>query len=193
MMRYQSILGCIISCFFAFVLLGKGEGFADGKNNMYTLYPPQLSVPSGKPGEIRRLIMQFYNWTLICDENKILKQGICNVTQTVHDEEDNTVFSWSLVSTKNGQPAMLFRTLPNADTTIPIKISMEGVKEPILVRYTQCDQVVCLAQSVLSPVLSDQIEKKKNVCVSYNLKKGKTFFFSLPFNGLSDALFSLQR
>ncbi|CBI76798.1 conserved protein of unknown function [Bartonella clarridgeiae 73] len=160
---------------------------------MYTVYPPQLSVPSGKPGEIRRLIMQFYNWTLICDENKILKQGICNVTQTVHDEEDNTVFSWSLVSTKNGQPAMLFRTLPNADTTVPIRISMEGVKEAILVHYTQCDQVVCLAQSPLSPVLSDQIEKKKNVRVSYKLKEEKTFSFILPFNGLSDALFSLQR
>ncbi|MCL6229717.1 invasion associated locus B family protein [Bartonella bilalgolemii] len=189
MMKYQSIF---VSLFFVFVLLGKGGSFAHEKN-MYTLHPPQLSVPSGKPGEIRRLIMQFYNWTLICDENTTLKQGVCNVTQTVHDEEDNTVFSWSLVSTKNGQPAMLFRTLPNSDTTIPIKISVEDVKEPSFVRYTQCDEMVCLAQSALSPILSDQIEKKKNVRISYKLKEGKTLSFILPFNGLSEALFSLQR
>ncbi|AQX22525.1 MULTISPECIES: invasion associated locus B family protein [unclassified Bartonella] len=182
-----------VSIFFTFALLGKGESFAHEKNNTYTVQPPQLSVPSGKPGEIRRLIMQFYNWTLICDENTILNQGVCNVTQTIHDEEDNTVFSWSLVSTKNGQPAILFRTLPNADTTVPIKIFMEGIKEPSLVRYTQCDETVCLAQSGLSPILSDQIEKKKSVRISYNLKEGKTLSFILPFNGLSEALFSLQR
>ncbi|OPB31198.1 invasion associated locus B family protein [Bartonella sp. AR 15-3] len=190
MMKYQSIFSNLL---FLFILLGKSESFSHGQDNIYTVHPPQLSVPGGKPGETQRLIMQFYNWTLICDENKILKQGICNVTQAIHDKEDNTIFSWSLVSTKNGQPAILFRTLPNADTNVPIRIFMENIKEPILVHYTQCGEEVCLAQSPLGPVLSSQIEKKKNVRISYSLKEGKTFSFIAPFNGLSEALFSLQK
>ncbi|MGF7157461.1 invasion associated locus B family protein [Bartonella heixiaziensis] len=178
---------------FTLVLLGKSEGFADENNSVYTVHPPHLSVPSGAPGETRRVITQFDNWTLICDEKTSLKQGICNVTQTVHDQEDNTIFSWSLVSTKNGQAVMLFRTLPNADINVPIQMFVEGVKKPVLIRYTQCDEAVCLAQSPVGPVFSKQIEQNKKVRISYKMKEGKIFSFTVPFKGLSAALYSLQR
>ncbi|GAA5106254.1 invasion associated locus B family protein [Bartonella jaculi] len=178
---------------FTLVLLGKSESFADENNNVYTVHPPHLSVPSGAPGETRRVITQFDNWTLICDEKSSLKQGICNVTQTVHDQEDNTIFSWSLVSTKNGQAVMLFRTLPNADTNVPIRMFLEGIKKPVLIRYTQCNEAVCLAQSPLGPIFSKQIEQNKKVRISYKVKEGKIFSFTLPFKGLSAALYSLQR
>ncbi|UTO28537.1 invasion associated locus B family protein [Bartonella harrusi] len=178
---------------FVLAFIGKGESFANEKKDVYTVHPPQLSIPKGEPGETRRIIMQFDYWTLICDEKQKLKQGICNVTQTVHDQNDNTIFSWSLVSTKKGQAVMLFRTLPNTDIKTPIRIFLEGVKKPILVRYTQCNETICLAQSLVGPVLSKQIEQNKKIRISYKIKEGKVFSFTVPFEGLSAALNSLQR
>ncbi|WP_332060297.1 invasion associated locus B family protein [Bartonella sp. CB74] len=188
--KEQNILVGFLLIFF---LLGNCKSFANENNDVYTVHPPQLSVPRGGPGETRRIIMQFYNWTLICDEKKSLHQGICNVTQTVHDQRGNTIFSWSLVSTKNGQAAMLFRTLPKADTSVPIQMFVDGVKKPILIHYKQCNRIICLAQSPVGPILSRQIEQNKNVRISYKMKEGNTFSFIVPFKGLSAALYSLQK
>ncbi|MBB4076496.1 invasion protein IalB [Bartonella fuyuanensis] len=179
---------------FILALIGKGESFANESNNIYTVHPPHLSIPKGEPGEIRRIIMQFYDWTLICDEkqNLKLKQGICNVTQTVHDQEGNTIFSWSLVSTTNGQAVMLFRTLPNSDINVPVQMFVKGVKKPVLIHYTQCNETVCLAQSPVGPVLTKQIEQDNTVRISYKLKEGKVFSFTVPFKGLNAALNSFH-
>ncbi|WP_033313024.1 invasion associated locus B family protein [Bartonella rattaustraliani] len=182
-----------VSILFILALIGKGESLAGENNSVYTVRPPQLSIPKGGPGETRRIIMQFYNWTLICDEKEKLRQGICNVTQTVHDKDDNNIFSWSLVSTKSGQAVMLFRTLPNADTNVPIQMFMEGVKKPLLIHYTQCGKTVCLAQVSVGPILNKQIEQDKTVRISYKVKEGKIFSFKVPFKGLKAALYSLQR
>ncbi|WP_455482184.1 invasion associated locus B family protein [Bartonella sp. B35(2025)] len=192
-MKIKKNSAIIIKLLFISIFLGRDKGFADEKNTVYTVHPPRLSVPGGAPGEIRRVITQFYNWTLICDEKQKLKQGICNVTQTVHDQEDNTIFSWSLVATQNGEAVMLFRTLPQADTDIPIKMFLDGVKKPILIRYTQCNQAICLAQLPVGPILSKQIEQNKNVRIFYKVKGGKIFSFTVPFKGLNEALYSLQR
>ncbi|WP_455480872.1 invasion associated locus B family protein [Bartonella sp. B12(2025)] len=183
----------LVNILFVLSLLGKGESLANENKSVYTVHPPHLSVPKGEPGEIRRIIMQFDHWTLICDEKQKLKQGICNVTQTVHDQEGDTIFSWSLVSTKNGKAAMLLRTLPNADTNIPIQMYVEGVKKPVLIHYTQCSKALCLAQSAVGPIFTKQIEQNKEVRISYKVKEGKIFSFTVPFKGLSAALYSLQR
>ncbi len=47
-----------MSILFVLSLLGKGESLADENNNIYTVHPPQLSVPKGEPGEIRRIVTQ---------------------------------------------------------------------------------------------------------------------------------------
>ncbi|WP_455475078.1 invasion associated locus B family protein [Bartonella sp. B30(2025)] len=190
MIKQQNVF---VKVLFIFLLLGKSEGFAKQNNSVYTIHPPQLSVPGGAPGETRRIIMQFYNWTLICDEKQSLHQGICNVTQTIHDQEDNTIFSWSLVATNNGKAVMLFRTLPKADQNVPIQLFMDGVKKPVLIRYTQCNQKVCLAQLPIGSTLSGQIEQNKNVRITYKIREGDTLSFIAPFKGLSEALYSLQR
>ncbi|WP_375609164.1 MULTISPECIES: invasion associated locus B family protein [unclassified Bartonella] len=182
----------LVNVLFALVLIGKGESFANENDNIYTVHPPHLSIPKGEPGETRRIIMQFYDWTLICDEKQKLKQGICNVTQTVHDQEGNTIFSWSLVSTTNGQAVMLFRTLPNSDINVPIQMFVKGYKKPILIHYTQCNETVCLAQSPVGPVFAKQIEQNNKVRISYKLKEGKVFSFTVPFKGLNAALNSLR-
>ncbi|WP_336278884.1 invasion associated locus B family protein [Bartonella sp. CB175] len=178
---------------FIFVLLCENGSFADTKNSIYTVHPPRLSVPRGAPGETRRIITQFYNWTLICDEKKSLHQGICNVTQAIHDQEDHTIFSWSLVSTKSGQAVMLFRTLPKVDKSVPIKMFIDGVKKPILIRYTQCNQKVCLAQLSMGSILREQIEQNKSIRIAYKVKGGKLLSFTVPLKGLSAAVQSLQR
>ncbi|WP_273754535.1 invasion associated locus B family protein [Bartonella sp. MM73XJBT.G] len=184
----------LVKILFALALLGKGGVFANENNGVYTIHPPHLSIPRGQPGETRRIIMQFYDWTLICDEKQKLKlkQGICNVTQTVHDQEGNTIFSWSLVSTTNGQAVMLFRTLPNSDINVPIQMFVKGVKKPVLIHYTQCNETVCLAQSPVGPILTKQIEQDNKVRISYKLKEGKVFSFTVPFKGLNAALNSLR-
>ncbi|MFT4372546.1 invasion associated locus B family protein [Bartonella bacilliformis] len=169
-------------------LLNKGESFADEQSNLYTVHPPQLSVPSGKPGETRRIIMQFSDWTLICDESQTVKRGVCNVTQAIHDQEGHTIFSWSLVLTTSGQAVMLLRMLPSADISVPIRVSVEGFSEPIVIRYTQCDAKVCLAQSPLGLILRQQIEQRGKVRISYQVKSGQIFSFVAPFEGLSEAL-----
>ncbi|WP_375619476.1 MULTISPECIES: invasion associated locus B family protein [unclassified Bartonella] len=184
----------LVTVLFALALIGKSESFASENNNIYTVHPPHLSIPKGEPGETRRIIMQFYDWTLICDEKQKLKhkQGICNVTQTVHDQEGNTIFSWSLVSTTSGQAVMLFRTLPNSDINVPIQMFVKGVKKPVLIHYTQCNETVCLAQSPVGPVLTKQIEQDNKVRISYKIKEGKVFSFTVPFKGLNAALNSLR-
>ncbi|WP_375624683.1 MULTISPECIES: invasion associated locus B family protein [unclassified Bartonella] len=184
----------LVKVLFALALIGKSESFASENNNIYTVHPPHLSIPKGEPGETRRIIMQFYDWTLICDEKQKLKhkQGICNVTQTVHDQEGNTIFSWSLVSTTSGQAVMLFRTLPNSDINVPIQMFVKGVKKPVLIHYTQCSKTVCLAQSPVGPVLTKQIEQDNEVRISYKIKDGKVFSFTVPFKGLNAALNSLR-
>ncbi|WP_208441648.1 invasion associated locus B family protein [Bartonella raoultii] len=184
----------LVKILFTLALLGKGGVFANENDSVYTIHPPHLSIPRGEPGETRRIIMQFYDWTLICDEKQKLKlkQGICNVTQTVHDQEGNTIFSWSLVSTTNGQAVMLFRTLPNSDINVPIQMFVKGVKKPILIHYTQCNETVCLAQSPVGPILTKQIEQDNKVRISYKLKEGKVFSFTVPFKGLNAALNSLS-
>lgn len=182
----------LVKILFAFALIGKSESFANENNSIYTVQPPHLSIPRGEPGETRRIIMQFYDWTLICDEKRKLKQGICNVTQTVHDQEGNTIFSWSLVSTTNGQAVMLFRTLPNSDINVPIQMFLKGIKKPVLIRYTQCNETICLAQSPVGPLLTQQIEQDNTVRISYKLKEGKVFSFTVPFKGLNAALNSLR-
>ncbi|WP_336276429.1 invasion associated locus B family protein [Bartonella sp. CB178] len=189
-MKRQNIL---VKILLAFLVLSRSESFASQNSSVYTIHPPRLSVPGGAPGETRRIIAQFYNWTLICDEKKSLHKGICNVTQTVHDQKDDTIFSWSLVATKNGQAVMLFRTLPKADESIPIRMFIDGVKKPVLVRYTQCNKKVCLAQLPVGSALSGQIEQNKDVRISYKVKEGNTLSFTVPFKGLSAALYSLQR
>ncbi|PIT70721.1 invasion associated locus B family protein [Bartonella tribocorum] len=183
----------LVKILFALALIGKSESFANENNNIYTVHPPHLSIPKGEPGETRRIIMQFYDWTLICDEKQKLKQGICNVTQTVHDQEGNTIFSWSLVSTTNGQAVMLFRTLPNSDINAPIQMFVKGVKKPVFINYTQCNETVCLAQSSVGPILTKQIEQNNKVRISYKLKEGRVFSFTVPFKGLNAALNSLRR
>ncbi|WP_375666168.1 invasion associated locus B family protein [Bartonella sp. TT121SHDZB] len=182
----------LVKVLFALALIGKGESFAKENNNIYTVHPPHLSIPKGEAGETRRIIMQFYDWTLICDEKQKLKQGICNVTQTVHNQEGNTIFSWSLVSTTNGQAVMLFRTLPNSDINVPIQMFVQGIKKPILIHYTQCNETVCLAQSPVGPVFTKQIEQNNKVRISYKIKDGKVFSFTVPFKGLNAALNSLR-
>lgn len=182
----------LVKILFAFALIGKSESFANENDSIYTVQPPHLSIPRGEPGETRRIIMQFYDWTLICDEKRKLKQGICNVTQTVHDQEGNTIFSWSLVSTTNGQAVMLFRTLPNSDINVPIQMFLKGIKKPVLIRYTQCNETICLAQSPVGPLLTQQIEQDNTVRISYKLKEGKVFSFTVPFKGLNAALNSLR-
>ncbi|ALE04154.1 invasion associated locus B family protein [Bartonella ancashensis] len=87
---------------------------------------------------------------------------------------------------------MIMRTLPDADVNSFIQIFLKGIKDPVFVRYTQCDDAVCLAQFSVDKVFNEQVEKRSDVKISYQVKSGQKFSFTAPLKGLSEAIFSLQ-
>lgn len=158
----------------------------------YSVHPPALSVPSGKPGEIRRSIMQFNFWTLICDENRIQKKMVCNVTQSIQDKQDSVVFSWSLAATNDGKPFFLLRTPANSDKKVPIQITFSGLKTPIKIAYIDCNENVCLAQSAILPIMWEKIDKASTAQITYQRQNGTKVRLDAPLKGLKDAVASIK-
>jgi len=74
-------------CFLSLVLLIviKGEvvlarSTQEKAQDGYSVHPPDISVPDGETGAVRRSLMQFYGWRLICDELLQQKNIVCNMT-----------------------------------------------------------------------------------------------------------------
>ncbi|UXN03920.1 MULTISPECIES: invasion associated locus B family protein [unclassified Bartonella] len=176
----------------AFSLMGGGESFSQQPEQNYFPHPPELSVPDGEPGQIRRAIMQFNNWTLICDEDLPAKKQVCNVTQSIVDRTGNVVFSWSLAASDNGQPFFLLRALPTADKTKPIQMFFQNRKEPVNIDYVDCNESLCLAQTRVGPVLSAAIDTGAMAFISYPLQDGSNFQFYAPLKGLKEAVQSIK-
>lgn len=184
--------------FFLFITLtlavfGGGATAFSQTDDAYTLHPPALSVPDGPPGEIKRSIMQFEAWTLICDENRTAKQVVCNITQAVEDANRNVVFSWSLAASRDGKPFMLLRALPEADKALPIEVKFDESEQVIKISYIGCDENVCLAQTPVGPILSKHIGDGSITHISYRLKDGKTIAFDATLKGLRAAVSSINQ
>lgn len=174
-------------------LAGKaGFAFAEDIPNSYSLHPPAISVPDGKPGETRRSLMQFYNWTLICDEILERKHMVCNVTQSVRDRNGRVVFSWSLAASDDGRPFMLLRALPDADKSAPVMLAMKTGGEPVKIAFIGCDQNICLARTPVGPVLAKAIDEGSVMKISYQMNDRKTIAFNTSFRGLKEAVASIR-
>lgn len=181
----------LVICAFV-VVCGVHASHSQETDKSYFARPPEISVPDGEAGKIRRAIMQFNNWTLICDEDIPAKKQVCNVTQAIVDAKKNVVFSWSLAASNDGQPFFLLRTLPVADKNKPVQIFFPNLKDPINANYIDCNQSLCLAQIKVGAILSAQISTGSLAFISYSLKNGNKFQFYAPLNGLKEAVQSIK-
>lgn len=161
----------------------------------YSIKPSEVVLPEGvAPGQYRRIIQPFSNWTLICDENLKRKQRICNVTQTIVDERDTMAFSWSLAATAEGQPIMILRLPAEVGKGSPVTLSFAGRNGSVSAKTGDCDQNVCLILLPVGPVLREQINKQAAAQISYDVpaQTDGRVVINTTFQGLPTALAAIN-
>ncbi|KAA6205495.1 MAG: invasion-associated locus B family protein [Candidatus Tokpelaia sp.] len=189
-----AVLLVVFVRFFLMAVLGAvllsppARGQNGGGTAPYSLRPPPLSVPAGEPGAVRRSIMQFYQWTLICDTVFADKTQVCNVSQAVWDAGNMVIFSWSLAASDKGDPFLLLRTLPDTDTKSPVRIALKGTNQAVNVAFVGCNAALCLAQTPVGPFLTQAIRKQSNITVSYRSAGRGVLSFDTSFLGLKEAV-----
>lgn len=179
-----SIFASLLSC-----SLAAGQERNDG----YRIKPSEVVPPSDvKLGDYQRTIRPFENWTLICDEKVKARQRVCNVTQTIENQQGQIAFSWSLAATKEGSPYMIVRTAPIANANAPVTFAFEGRKDPVKIRLDGCNQAVCIGMLPVGPIMRDQISKNSSPTISFASKSGKTISVVAPLSGLSEAVEAIK-
>ncbi len=167
-------------------------------SRQYSIKSSEVAPPhDAKPGQYRRIIQPFPNWTLICDENLTKKQRVCNITQTIVDQTGAMAFSWSLAATASGQPIMIMRVPPQVGKGGPLQISFSGGKtsvNPVHVKTGDCDQSVCLTLLPVGAVLRDQINKQADTQITYSNPTvgGSAVVVNTTFKGLPAALAAIR-
>lgn len=150
-------------------------------------------MPEGvEIGSFQRTIRPFGNWTLVCDDDLSKNSTVCNVRQIVSDRGGGLVFSWALALTAEGQPYMLLRTAPIADTRSNIAIRFDGRPDPVEVRFDGCNDVVCVAMLPVGPIMRSEIEKNASPTVAYRTRDGTTITVRPTLQGLSRVLDKLE-
>ncbi|WP_404976305.1 invasion associated locus B family protein [Agrobacterium larrymoorei] len=154
---------------------------------------PDVKVPKGlDPGEFRRIIQPFENWTLICDENLRDKTRICNVTQTIIDQTNRVVFSSSIAATRGGQPFMIIRTLPGLDEKATITLDVPDGKGLLHISLDGCTESVCVGKVPVGPRLRPQIDRGNSIRFSYSTPDKHTVSVLIPLKGINDAVSAIR-
>ncbi|ATU92348.1 invasion associated locus B family protein [Phyllobacterium zundukense] len=160
---------------------------------LYSIKPSEVTVPEGAElGRYRRIIQPFENWVLICDENLKSMKKICNVTQSIVDQNGQFAFSWSLAATEGGKPLMILRTRPGLGVKKPVMLTFSSRREPVSVETYACDPGVCIALLPVGPILREQIAKGATVGISYEAAPAEPLAFDAPLKGVSAALAAIK-
>ena len=156
----------------------------------YTVKPAEVTLPAGVPlGQYRRTFQPFPNWTLICDENFLKKQKVCNIAQTILGPDGSTVFSWSLAASQDGQPILILRAPPSIGKNGTIQLNLADGAPPIKAAVQGCDPATCLAYQPLGARLRSAVKKGLVVDISYAAgTQLQTLSFRAPLAGLAAAL-----
>ncbi len=195
--RYDLIHGTVV---LATLLLCNGVAKAAQAPfpQQYGIKSSEVVLPQGvAPGQYRRMIQPFPNWTLICDENLKEKQRVCNITQTIIDQAGTMAFSWSLAATSNGKPIMIIRVPAEVGKGSPVQIAFASGKIQVNLvnaRTGDCDRNICLILQPVGPVLRDQINKQVDVRITYaNPAKGNDpVIIDTTLRGLPKALAAIK-
>jgi invasion protein IalB len=159
----------------------------------YSVKPSDVVLPGDVPlGAYIRMTQPFENWVLICDENLIKRQKICNITQTIIDRKGDTALSWSLAATQTGQPMMILRVPATVGADKPVTLTFLGSIMPLVTKTNGCNASVCVAMLEMSPALREQIEKGTTPRISYMNGALGSVRFDAPLKGLATALSAIN-
>lgn len=161
----------------------------------YRIKPSEVALPQGvAPGQYRRIIQPFPNWTLICDENLKKKQKTCNVTQTIVDESGALAFSWSLAATTSGQPIMILRLPAQVGVGSQVAIDFAGGSKSAKAKVENCDPTVCVVLLPVGPVMRTQINKQVDTQITYTSQQlsSGSVVINTTFKGLPTALAAIK-
>ena len=149
-------------------LVGCGARADKALEMAYSVKPSEVVVPDDVPlGEYRRIIRPYKNWTLICDENLKKKQRVCNVSQTIVDEDGVQALSWSLAATAGGTPMMIVRVPEQVGKGQPVHIGFGAGNETIIVKTSDCDHRICIAMLPVNGQVRACIDKGLVAEISY--------------------------
>jgi len=156
----------------------------------FSIKPSEVAVPEGvAPGQYRRTIVPFQNWTLICDENLKAKTRVCNISQQIVDARGEVAFSWSLAGTAGGAPILILRPPASVGEGAAIRLAFTDKSKPVTVKTQGCDAKVCVAMIPLGPRLKAYIGGGKDVEISFPAAgQGGMTVIRTTFAGLPDAL-----
>lgn len=170
-----------------------GVASAEQASLVLTIKEPDVRLPEGvHPGQYRRIIQPFRNWTLICDENLQAKTRVCNVTQSIVDQTDRMVFSWSVAATGEGRPFLILRTLPGLGSQGAVTLAIADDRAPVRVPVDGCNAAVCVGTVPIGPRLRPQIANGGMIGISYATSAGEAIEISAPLSGIDDALKAIE-
>ena len=179
---FECLAGLIIACSAAFVP-------PQAPSHVYAVKPSEVAIPQGeKLGEYRRIIHPFKNWILICDESLKSKYRVCNVTQTIVDQQGAVAFNWSLVATADGKPLMMMRIPAAAGVGQTIELAMGDRPDRIRVQTDRCDQAFCHAVIAVGDMLKRHIRTGTTCAVTYAMPPAGAIALQAPLEGLFAAL-----
>ncbi|NNU63608.1 invasion associated locus B family protein [Ochrobactrum soli] len=176
-----------------FLLLLGGVASAQQPSATLRIKEAEVRLPDGvQPGQYRRIIQPFENWTLICDENLQKKTRVCNVTQAIIDQSNRMVFSWSVAATQDGKPYMIVRTLPGIGDKGTVVLTILDDRAPVRVSVDGCNDIVCVGTVPIGPRFKPQIDKGATVGIFYKTMSGEAIDITAPLAGISSALKAIE-
>lgn len=174
---------------------GNGNAMAGGVSpppSPYYVKPSDIQIPNDVPmGQYLRVSRPFPNWMLICDENLLKKQRVCNVSQTIVDGAGSNVFSWSLAATEDGKPFFILRVPLAVGEGGDIALDLADGGSVVHVPVKGCNAQICIAYQSVGPRLREAVAKARVVSVSFSgVTAGgvSNVTLSAPLEGLASAL-----
>jgi invasion protein IalB len=159
----------------------------------YAVKPSEVAIPDGEQlGQFRRVIQPFENWTLICDESLTSKRRICNLTQSIVNQQGTPVFNWSFVATADGKPLVVMRVPAGVGKGGIIGLALGDRPDQILAETDWCDAAYCTATIAIGPMLRRHIQAGTDCNVTYSLPNAGVVTFEAPLEGLFAALSAMK-
>lgn len=173
----------------AFLLCGAG---APARAEAVLRPKPPDFASSGGPGETRRIIHPFGDWTLICDENVKKKRKVCNVSQSFVDGAGQTVFSWSLAATASGSPVLIMRARNDGTADVRnVKLTLPGLAKPQEVWLSACEATLCIGYQEVGAELGKGLRAAGNAELRI-MQAGQPLSVASDLKNLNAALAALK-
>lgn len=160
---------------------------------LYRVKSSEVPLGDGdKPGDVRRIIQPFGNWTKICDENLRKKKQVCNISQIITDQSGSAIFSWSLAGTDGGDPVMILRGSNGSGIMQTAHLDFGSVGKPVDVLLDSCNEKQCLGLMYVSAEMKKIILKGPLTRITVQEFGTQPTTFEAPLSDLAKALLSIK-